>query len=199
MIARTTIGLIAAVALLVAACGGDDDTTDTTDTTSPASTPASETTDSATPDTTDPDTTDTTEPATDQPDETQPPATAETPATTEPPATTAPPAADGLLQALDVAAIEVLTLETGLGERPLLEWAAVDGATSYHVVVQSDGEPYWAWVGSTTSVPLGGGQAGSDPGLLAVLTPDAVFTFTVTAWGNGDELLGASPAAPLAP
>jgi hypothetical protein len=196
MIARTTAGFVLATTLLVTACGGDDDATDTTSATSaPTTAAADDTTDDTTDNTTDDGdaTTDTTEPATDQPDESQPPAT------TEPPATTAPPTGDRLLQALDIPAIEVLTPAAGGGERPLLEWVAVDGAASYHVVVQSDGEPYWAWVGATTSVPLGGGEVGSDPGLLAVLTPDAAFTFTVTAWGADDELLGASPASPLAP
>ncbi len=53
--------------------------------------------------------------------------------------------------------IELLTPANGAGEKPLFEWAAVEGAARYSLILQfTDGQPYWAWSGSQTSVYLGG-------------------------------------------
>lgn len=67
------------------------------------------------------------------------------------------PASEPYLPFKGVPAIELLTPASGAGERPLLEWAAVEGAARYSLIVQSsDGQPYWAWSGRQTSVYLGG-------------------------------------------
>jgi len=56
-----------------------------------------------------------------------------------------------------VANIELMTATTGAGVKPLFEWSLVDGATRYSLFLQfSDGQPYWSWLGSSTSVYLGG-------------------------------------------
>jgi hypothetical protein len=188
---RRLAATLAVAALGFTACGGDDDdaaATTVADTTSDTTVPA--------------DTTDVTEPA----DDTVAPVTsAPTDAATDDtsvPETAVPttePEPDDLMATLEVPVIDIATPTSGGGERPLLQWAAVDGATAYRLVVLAEGEPYWAWVGRTASVPFGGGDPGSGPGQLAVLTGDAAYTWTVTAWDDGGNLLGASAPAPIAP
>ena len=53
--------------------------------------------------------------------------------------------------------IELLTASSGAGEKPLFEWSPVDGAAQYSLFLQfTDGQPYWSWLGNSTSVYLGG-------------------------------------------
>lgn len=104
----------------------------------------------------------------------------------------------GIAAALGVPSIEVLTPASGGGERPVLEWAAIDGTDRYDVVaLTAEGEPYWAWVGSTNSVVFGGGDADAGPGQLAVVY--GPLTWTVAAFGADGQLLALSDPAPLAP
>ncbi len=54
---------------------------------------------------------------------------------------------------------------------PILSWEPVDGATQYRLVVlTADGETYWAWSGSTTSVALGGDDDTAGHRFVASLT-----------------------------
>ena len=115
---------------------------------------------------------------------------------TEPPVDDPPEA--GIAEALGVPALEILTPASGGGERPVLEWASVDGADTYDVVaLTADGEPYWAWVGQTNSVVFGGGDGDAGPGQLAVVY--GPLTWTVAAFGADGALLALSDPAPLAP
>ena len=99
---------------------------------------------------------------------------------------------------LGVATVEIVTPASGGGERPLLEWAAVEGAEEYDVVaLTADGEPYWAWVGQTTSVVFGGGDPAGDAGQLAIVY--GPLTWTVAAYDPDGTLLALSDRAPLAP
>lgn len=53
--------------------------------------------------------------------------------------------------------IEILTPSAGGGIRPDLSWTPVPDAASYELVLFSRlDEPYWAWSGTGTSVPVGG-------------------------------------------
>jgi hypothetical protein len=53
--------------------------------------------------------------------------------------------------------VELLTATSGVGEKPLFEWSAVSGGSSYALFLYfSDGNPYWAWSGESTSIYLGG-------------------------------------------
>ena len=89
-------------------------------------------------------------------------ATTGAPGTTDATGTTsatpaAPPASSALAESFGLETIEVLTPESGGGERPDFAWTAVDGATSYQVTLLApDGTFYWGWDGDETSVPLGG-------------------------------------------
>ncbi len=106
-----------------------------------------------------------------------------------------PPTVGGVL---GVGAVEIVTAASGGGERPLLEWNAVEGADEYHVVaLAAFGGPYWAWVGQATSVVFGGGDAGSDPGQLATVFEP--LTWTVAAFDPDGNLLALSAPSPLAP
>jgi hypothetical protein len=70
--------------------------------------------------------------------------------------TTAPEAGPPLIAGFDQQV--VLTAPTsGGGARPLLSWDPVDGAGSYVVFVYApNGDIYWSWSGSDTSVHVGG-------------------------------------------
>lgn len=94
-------------------------------------------------------------------------------------------------------AFDVLATEpTEAGPRPLLAWAAVDGAVAYDLIVlDAQGTPYWAWTGESTSVHLGG-----------VENPDAVgawvfepLTWIVTARDAAGQPLAMSEQAALLP
>ncbi len=73
---------------------------------------------------------------------------------------------DGDLRALaDLGTIELVD-PAPAGVRPTLAWQPVAEADHYRVVVlDGDGDPYWAWLGTDTSVPFGGAE--TDDGILA--------------------------------
>lgn len=75
-----------------------------------------------------------------------------------PTSTTSPVVSESpIAEETGLASIVILTPTEGVGERPDLAWESVDGASTYRVtVLTSDGSFYWGWLGSETSVPLGG-------------------------------------------
>lgn len=150
--------VVAAVVLLVTGCSGDDDAEVSSSGTSAADGEADDApagADSGSPATT--------APLTDDADGTANPTTV--PTTTAPatvPTTAPTPLVDGV-----EATIELLAPVSGSGPRPLLEWAAADGAAMYTVAVYApDGAPYWTWTGPETSVHVGGNPqlADGEPG-----------------------------------
>lgn len=132
-----------------------------------------------------------------------------TAATTEPtePATTAvvatsPTMAEEVEVAQGVipgtATIALLTDGAGLGPRPLLRWEAADGAVSYVVSVNApSGGPMWAWEGSVTEVPFGGGPADDPDTTGAQLVGPA--TWFVAALDAEGLVIATSATADLAP
>ncbi len=85
------------------------------------------------------------------------PSSAAASSTTEAAAPSLSDLSDPMLSGFDVEAIHLLTLESGGGHRPLLEWEAVETADYYIVTIFSpDGSPYWAWPTEDSSVPVGG-------------------------------------------
>jgi len=99
---------------------------------------------------------------------------------------------------LGVGTIEQLTPISGGGTRPLLEWAPVDGADRYFVLVSApSGVIYWGWRTSDTSVPVGG-----YPQLNEGAAGPAVsegMTWTVTAVDADGRIIAVSPHRPIAP
>lgn len=170
---RRVSAVVLAVGVLTAACGGDDDSS-------------------------------VTGPETAQP-------TAEVVATPEPATTAAPPeepvepapevpetASAAILSQLELPRIEFTIPPSGLGDRPQLEWAPVEGADEYHLVVlDAERRPYWAWVTSTTSVPFGGGEPGSPAGQLAILHEP--MTASLVAYDSQGAPLASSELFPLVP
>lgn len=152
--------LLAAVNIaLLGACSGSDDNADTLDTSAPTATAGTEpsSTTEASDDIAAPTPTSTTTPADDieapttTPVDDQPADDETTDTTVEAPTTTV-----GVIDGVE-ATIELLTPVAGSGIRPLLEWAPVEGASYYMVVVDApDGSPYWTWTGGATAVHVGG-------------------------------------------
>ena len=96
------------------------------------------------------------------------------------------------------ATITLLTHGTGLGARPLLRWEAADGAVSYVVSVNApSGGPMWAWEGSVTEVPFGGGPADDPDTTGAQLVSPA--TWFVAALDADGVVIASSAPADLAP
>lgn len=91
---------------------------------------------------------------------------------------------------------EIVIEAAPAGPRPLLSWAAVDGAALYRVVVvDADGAPYWAWSGSETQVFVGGVD---DPALPGAVVFESM-TWTVVALDEDGLPLSISDVAPLEP
>lgn len=121
---------------------------------------------------------------------------AETSVTTTAPPTTTPPITSPLA-ASGVGGIEIVSPTTGAGERPTFEWATVDGATEYSLVVSdaATGAPIWAWRGPSTSVPLGAGLIDGQEG-PRLTGPATLDVFALAATGG---VLAASGPVLLAP
>lgn len=59
-----------------------------------------------------------------------------------------------------IASIDLLTPPSGAGSKPHFEWSAIEGALQYTLFLQfTDGQPYWSWTGSGTSIYLGGSDS----------------------------------------
>ncbi len=165
-------GVLLGAITIVSACGGSDSSSTTSPDPTTASAPPASVEPSSTPST--------------------------TPAT-NPAETSAPAPASELsdLAALDV--IVVTNPQTGNGERPLLAWQPVDGATRYSLTLaEPDGAVYWAWTGASTSIWLGG-QHDEPPADAAgpVLLDELVMR--VVAVDASDTIIAASAPTPIAP
>ena len=113
--------------------------------------------------------------------------TVETDATTT--TTTAPIVVDNPLVEITVAATES-------GPRPLLAWDAIDGAVDYRVVVlDAQGQPYWAWSGPETEINVGG-VSNPDAAGATVFEP---MTWTVAAIDADGVPVAMSAAGALTP
>jgi hypothetical protein len=94
--------------------------------------------------------------------------------------------------------VDLLTGESDLGEKPLLQWSSVDSAVEYSVVVlDEDGQVYWAWRGAETEVPFGGGADDGQPGQNAYL--HGMMTWTVVAYDDSLFPIAISRPASLTP
>lgn len=94
--------------------------------------------------------------------------------------------------------IEQATPTSGGGTRPLLEWAAIDGASLYFVSMYTEtGDPYWAAVTEETQTYVGGplqipaGRSGPN-------VADG-YTWVVYAEDADGNLLAVSPSRAIAP
>lgn len=166
---RRLWGVVAVVALTVAACSGDGEMAGPTTTTDPSteSTVATETTEESSPEVS-----------------TTMTATSVVVETTVAPIPTEP--------AMPDLGLELVVLDQPDPEpRPLLSWQAVTGATTYTVLVRDpDGSPWWAWTGETTEVILGGvAEAVGGPQSLPGTT------WVVFAYDADRNLVAVSPEA----
>lgn len=148
--------------LMVAACGGGDDSVDDA-VDAPASTTTASTSTGAEP-------TEATDGAVDDSAEAEDPPPSST--TTEP-AELSRSTGTLIYGDLDVVGLELT--DSGVVGRPLIAWAAVDGADSYEIIVATqEGQWYWSWFGSGTEVPVGGspllGEASAGVRLLPGMT-----------------------------
>ncbi len=72
-------------------------------------------------------------------------------------ATEQAPSGEPFLPFSGLTSIQLLTPSSGAGIKPLFEWSPIDGAAQYSLFLQfSDGQPYWTWTGTSTSIYLGG-------------------------------------------
>ena len=130
----------------------------------------------------------------------QPNPTVETIAT-EPPTQegTPPENSASYLPAMNLPEIEQFTPTTGAGIKPLFEWQAVDGAAWYALVVKnSEGRPYWAWMGTQHSIYLGGvsEQPGED---IAGPRLEEGMQWAVIAYDSQGQVIAASKLRPISP
>lgn len=181
-------GVVTAVAAaaLLTACGGGDDasTTDVSTTTTTESTGGPATSDTATPD---PSPVTTTE------------ATAPTTSTASPTTTSTVPEPTTRFGQLAGAEMVLLTPPMGNGPKPLLAWEAVDGATTYDVIVNTrDGGPYWAWRGAATQVWLGGHETEPDADTEGPVLVEPM-QLTIVATDDSGGLLAAVGPVEIAP
>jgi len=164
--------MLAALLIVAAGCGGDDDSGDVGSDpgASPTSVPGSE------------------------PEPTDTPATTQAAVTTS----TTVAAVDAALPVADSEPIVQTTETSGGGTRPLLSWEAVDGAVSYIVVVYAEsGEPYWSAVTEDSEVFVGGSvQIPEDNGGPRVADG---YSWIVYASNADDALIASSPQRPISP
>lgn len=98
---------------------------------------------------------------------------------------------------LGLSEVVLLTAEQDVGPRPEFRWEPVDGADRYDLVlVTEQGEGYWAWSGTDTSVHLGGEPRLRDEAPGPRLT--GPMTWSVVAYTAG-EPVGVSAFRPVSP
>lgn len=112
------------------------------------------------------------------------------PTSSEPTSTTVP-------DAVAVTFLPMVELNpTEAGPRPTLSWSPVDGAVRYTLVVLGvDGEPYWAWSGEESSVPMGGIE---DPDVVGPWVHEPM-TWTVAASDASGAAIALSQVSILTP
>lgn len=94
--------------------------------------------------------------------------------------------------------VELITPTSGGGERPLLEWAPVDGAVVYIVSVFAEtGEPYWSAV-TTESRTYVGGSEQIPEGRTGPNVSEG-YTWIVYADDADGNLVAVSPRRAIAP
>lgn len=88
--------------------------------------------------------------------------------------------------------LEPITLHSpGSGARPLLSWESVETATDYTVLVlDANGEPWWAWSGVGTEVVLGGVDTAAE---IGGPTARPGVRWVVFAHDANGQLVGSSP------
>jgi len=91
----------------------------------------------------------------------------------------------------DIALIQLTGPDTVGDVAPEFSWTPVVGATSYRLVVLTNGEPSWAWQGETTSTRLGGLTADAGPAFPAPELTDG-STWSVVALDADGGVLAAS-------
>lgn len=97
----------------------------------------------------------------------------------------------------DLRKVALLTPMTDAGERPVFRWKPVSGATVYSLVVRDEsGDPYWAWTGSETSVPLGGGPKALPAGMDGPVIRGNM-SWSVVALDSGHSPIAASDLRPV--
>jgi hypothetical protein len=95
--------------------------------------------------------------------------------------------------------IELLTPTSGVGEKPLFEWSAAPGASSYALFLYfSDGNPYWAWSGESTSIYLGGYASAPPADAAGPILVDGM-TWAVIAFDASENVIASSEKQPISP
>lgn len=108
---------------------------------------------------------------------------------TSPTAVSAPPEPYFAGPGLDLVALR----SPGSGHRPLLSWEPLESAASYTLLVlDPDGQPWWAWTGEGTAVVLGGVETSAEIGGPAARPGVRWVVFAHDAEGR---LVGSSPLA----
>lgn len=109
------------------------------------------------------------------------------------------PQPDRLLPGVNVPEIELLTPTEGVGVKPKFEWKAVDGATSYSLMLfDADGKTYWAWMGKSSYIYLGSSlTAPPEDSAGPILQPD--MRWAVAAYDAQNHLLATSQFRPISP
>jgi len=98
-----------------------------------------------------------------------------------------------------VASIDLLTLASGAGEKPLFEWTPVEGATRYSLILQfPDGRPYWAWSGDANSVYLGGLDTAPPADAAGPILLEGM-TWAVFAFDAEGNMIGSSAVQAISP
>jgi hypothetical protein len=106
---------------------------------------------------------------------------------------------ESFLPAINLPEIELFTATENAGLKPLFEWAAVEGAAWYALVVKNaEGQTYWAWMGPENSIYLGGTttQPGDD---RAGPRLEPGMSWAVIAYDSEDSLIAASSLRPISP
>ena len=106
---------------------------------------------------------------------------------------------ESFISAPGVANLKLLTDLKGAGEKPLLKWEAVTGASRYQLIVFDEaGEPYWAWEGTATQIYLGGTDT-QPPADSSGPSIEAGYMWAVVAYGSDGKVLAASETKSISP
>jgi len=95
--------------------------------------------------------------------------------------------------------IELLTPSSGAGEKPLFEWLPIEGASEYSLFLQfPDGQPYWSWLGSATTVYLGGSSSAPSPDAAGPILLDGM-SWAVIAFDTQGNVIASSNLQAISP